>query len=94
MQDYKWDRKVRYYDGRVEDFVIPVHRHEGIQGSMSVPPFFKNHISPLLLAVYVNISVVVPREEMNNGIGKASSSTRAFMFSKYFIFSFEYFNGD
>ena len=25
--DYRWDRKVRYYDGRVEDFVILVHRH-------------------------------------------------------------------
>lgn len=30
LQDYRWDEKVRYYDGRVEAFVIPVHSHEGI----------------------------------------------------------------
>jgi hypothetical protein len=70
VQGYRWNRKVRNYDGTVEDFVILVRRHEGIQGSMSVPPF--------LLAVYVNIGVVVPREEMNNGIGNPSQTHKNF----------------
>ena len=54
VEYYAGDSKPRYDDGRVEDLVIPVRRHEGKQRSIS---------APLFMVVYVIDGIVVPPEE-------------------------------